>query len=381
MIDPGFKTLAGPPPAPRKDIDQTPDFVSQLLEAIPAPVFYKDTEQIYRGCNRAFADFLGQSRERIVGRTVFEVAPPTLAQRYFEQDSALLAAPGVQVYEADVETASGRRTVIFHKATYAAKDGAVAGLVGVILDITERRRAEERLRKALKRLRSLSTAREFERRKLELILENTDDGVALLDCQGSISFTNSSLRRMLEQAEIAAPRSLARLAELYELRDEQDRPLSADSSLVARARAGKRIADLELRLRCKRSGRQLPVLVSALPLRDADTDVRQLVITIHDLSKQKHAQQVLSRVPAAWSTSAPSPRPYRIALSLRCPAWLALSWRRSPCQPLPRSSSAATFATSLCFPRGRSWPSSAMSSARASGQPSLLRGSARRPAP
>lgn len=124
------------------------EFLGQLLEAIPAPVFYKDADQAYRGCNTAFERFMGLPRERIIGRTVFDIAPPDLAQLYFDQDQALLDNPPLQVYEAEVETSEGKRAVVFHKATYVDAGGHVAGIVGVILDVTESRQAEDALRAA-----------------------------------------------------------------------------------------------------------------------------------------------------------------------------------------------------------------------------------------
>ena len=44
-----------------------------LLDAIPVPVFYKDANGVYTGCNQAFADFLGKPKDEIIGRTVYEV--------------------------------------------------------------------------------------------------------------------------------------------------------------------------------------------------------------------------------------------------------------------------------------------------------------------
>jgi diguanylate cyclase (GGDEF)-like protein/PAS domain S-box-containing protein len=119
------------------------NFTAQLIEAIPSPLFFKDEQGRYVGCNKAFEAFLGSPRDTIIGRTVFELSPPDLAQRYHAADQALLDNPGVQTYEASVESAGGqRRDVIFSKATYLKADGQLGGLVGVITDITQRKQTE-----------------------------------------------------------------------------------------------------------------------------------------------------------------------------------------------------------------------------------------------
>jgi PAS domain S-box-containing protein len=119
-------------------------FLQQLLDSIPIPVYYKDTDGLYLGCNSAFEKFIGLPRSRIVGKTVYEVAPKDLADVYHQADSALLSRSGVQVYETDVMHKDGtRHDVIFNKATYVDADGRMIGIVGAIMDITERRKAEE----------------------------------------------------------------------------------------------------------------------------------------------------------------------------------------------------------------------------------------------
>ena len=118
-----------------------------LLDAIPAPVFYKDTLGVYTGCNKAFEEYLGKEKEQIVGKSVYDMAPKALAETYHQMDLALLEEQGTQIYESSVVYADGtKHNVIFNKAAFHNKDGSLAGLVGVILDITAAKQAEETLR-------------------------------------------------------------------------------------------------------------------------------------------------------------------------------------------------------------------------------------------
>jgi diguanylate cyclase (GGDEF)-like protein/PAS domain S-box-containing protein len=117
------------------------------LDNIPAPIFAKDAHGLYTGCNQAFIDYLGLARDRIIGKTVHDVAPPPLAEVYEQADRKLLASGGRQVYEAQVRWADGAlRDVIFHKAVFRDAQGQVAGQAGAIFDITDRKRLEHGLR-------------------------------------------------------------------------------------------------------------------------------------------------------------------------------------------------------------------------------------------
>jgi PAS domain S-box-containing protein len=123
-----------------------------LIDTINSPVFYKDTRGVFLGCNRSFASMIiGLPREKIIGTTVFdmpEVIPRELAEKYDAKDRDLLDNPGVQVYEAMVRCADDvMRHFHFSKATFPGADGSTAGIVGVMLDITERAEAEMELRR------------------------------------------------------------------------------------------------------------------------------------------------------------------------------------------------------------------------------------------
>ena len=66
------------------------EFIRQLIETIPNPVFFKDAHGRYLGCNRAFESYIGIPRDRIVGAGVADIAPPDLARIYDEADRRML---------------------------------------------------------------------------------------------------------------------------------------------------------------------------------------------------------------------------------------------------------------------------------------------------
>lgn len=124
-------------------------FVQTLVDTIPSPIFYKDTLGMYSGCNKAFEYRLGLKRADIVGKSAYDILPADLARQYQEMDLALLESPGEQIYETTLIYADASvHDVIIHKATFTQIDGSLGGLVGVSVDITERKKAEEALRKA-----------------------------------------------------------------------------------------------------------------------------------------------------------------------------------------------------------------------------------------
>ncbi len=118
-----------------------------LIETLPNPVFFKGLDGKYLGVNRAWEAFFNVPRDAIVGKTVHSLYPhaPEVAERLHERDLALWREPGKQVYETAIALPDGRqRDALYYKATFSGPDGAVAGLIGTIIDVSEARQAERR---------------------------------------------------------------------------------------------------------------------------------------------------------------------------------------------------------------------------------------------
>ena len=148
-------------------------FRELLLQAMPLPIFHKDASGRYTGCNRAFTEFIGKAENYIVGKTVYQLAPQSFAATYRDKDLELLSDPaGMQVYESRVMHADGTaHEVIFHKACTVDSAGRPTGIVGVITDITARKRVEDSLRASDARYRSL-----FENNEAVMLLVDPADG-------------------------------------------------------------------------------------------------------------------------------------------------------------------------------------------------------------
>lgn len=130
-------------------------FSQRLIDTIPNPIFHKDNNGLYQGCNAAFEAAIGFSKEEIIGKSVFDLSPKCFADKYLEMDQLLLNKPGIQTYETSILHADGTlHDVIFNKATFIYKNNII-GILGVTNDITEHKKFEEVLQESEERYKRL----------------------------------------------------------------------------------------------------------------------------------------------------------------------------------------------------------------------------------
>jgi len=166
-----------------EDLRHRNAFLELLLETIPAPIFYKNTDGRYTGCNEAFEEFVGRRRAEIVGKSVYDVWPKDIADKYTEKDGELFIQPGKQRYEWKVMGKHDLRNIIFDKAVIPGTQDRIEGIIGVITDITEWKRTTEAL--------------EASERKYRMLAENTLDIIWAMNLDFTFTYVNPSVRSML----------------------------------------------------------------------------------------------------------------------------------------------------------------------------------------
>lgn len=168
-------------------------FLQVLIDAIPNPIFYKNCQGQYLGCNSAFSTMLGQPRETIIGKSSSDFAPEDLANTYKQKDKELLSDLGTQTYESRIRQPDGTyRNVVFYKAPFRNESNEVEGIVGIVLDITERIKMQEALQYREEQYRALST-------EFQTLLEAIPDAVILYSPDLEIRWSNVNAARMMKK--------------------------------------------------------------------------------------------------------------------------------------------------------------------------------------
>jgi diguanylate cyclase (GGDEF)-like protein/PAS domain S-box-containing protein len=142
----------------RHALDEQVHLLQQVIDSLPAPVFFEDCSGHLSNCNRALLDLVGLTRAEILGKTLGDVLPAGLATGDPADDITLLRSPGARVFELEWATrGGGRRDIAVSKETYLDPEGRVAGVIGIMTDVTDVRRANaqsERLKAELGSTRS-----------------------------------------------------------------------------------------------------------------------------------------------------------------------------------------------------------------------------------
>jgi PAS domain S-box-containing protein len=157
-----------------------------LMDNLPDAIYFKDAAGRFLRVNKAVMDLLGLDNSvQVVGKTHYDFFTEEAALRTAADDQEIMRT-GQPLVGADEQVSwpDGREGWLSTtKMPLRDRDGTVIGVFGLSRDITQRKQTELALRQSEERYRSVIAAMQ--------------DGIVLLDADGSIRACNASAERIL----------------------------------------------------------------------------------------------------------------------------------------------------------------------------------------
>ncbi|MBF0396743.1 MAG: response regulator [Desulfobacterales bacterium] len=132
------------------ELSASRDFLQLLMDTIPAPIFYQDHNGIFLGCNSVYAKWVGISKEEIIGKKLEHLCPSNQVE--------IVAKTGIKRFNAnsscghELKIAGSKDCsdsyMLLYSAPYHLNYKDEKGIVGVLLDITDLKNAEQNLKVA-----------------------------------------------------------------------------------------------------------------------------------------------------------------------------------------------------------------------------------------
>lgn len=150
-------------------------FIEEIINTIPVRVFWKDRNLIYLGCNNLFAHDAGLSDPKeIIGKDDYQMGWRDQAELYRNDDRNVIESGESKIlFEESQTTPEGKTiTLLTSKIPLQNSEGEIIGILGTYLDITDRKLAEDQIR------------------KLHRGVEHSPASVMITDINGNIEYVN-----------------------------------------------------------------------------------------------------------------------------------------------------------------------------------------------
>ncbi|MFW9264794.1 PAS domain-containing sensor histidine kinase [Nostoc sp. CALU 546] len=242
-----------------------------LIEQTPLAIVEWNTNFEVQTWNRAAERIFGYTAEEMLG-TGFEIIVPENARKQVDEIiTALLTQRGGSFSVNENITKDGR-TIIgeWYNNPLVAPDGQVIGIASMVLDITERKRAEE------------------EQQKFVALIENSSDFIGISSMEGQVLYVNPAGLKMvgLSNLEVAKTKSVVDFhsPEAFAEFQQQIIPLMLEHGFWQG----------EFRHRHFQTGREIPTDCSLFMVKHPETgEPFCRVAVVRDITERKQAKEAL----------------------------------------------------------------------------------------
>lgn len=232
----------------QRSLKQSRDLLRTIMNNIPAPIFYKDKELVFQGCNDSFCMLFDTTRENVLGKHLRDFLPD-VAKHFESFDKKLLNGESdKESYSSEVKAKDGTTYAMeFHKSVLKDDQGIAQGIVGFMIDMTQEKQMQESIRKQ----------KEF----LQSVLESIHEPILVFNNQLDIELQNSAAQHWKEKNG-TFDSSEKLLREVFDSEEKVN----------------------EMRLITSEEGMKKYYDVNITPLYDAQKEVQSVIEVMHDIT-------------------------------------------------------------------------------------------------
>ena len=250
--------------------------LQSILDNSTAVVQVKDLSGRYVRINRQFEEIFGLDRSQILGKTDHDLFPKEVADRFRANDMEVAKTGRPLQFEEVAPHQDGPHDYISVKFPLFDEAGTVYATAGIFTDITDRKRAEGKLRDSEQLFRS--------------VFENNQVGISFFNIDGHAIFTNRAFQEMLGYSE----KELSRLEKWDEIIHPDERVSGAQR--YAELVKGNREKDEWEQRFVHRDGRVVVTNARFSVIRDAAGKPQYVTSLTEDITERKRAQEERDRV-------------------------------------------------------------------------------------
>ncbi|MDO8671041.1 MAG: PAS domain S-box protein [Dehalococcoidia bacterium] len=252
------------------------DKLRTILDSASSVVYVKDTAGRLQFVNTAYEVLFQTTRERVVGKTDYDVLPREFADITRANDLKIIASGTPVEFEETIPLAAGLHTYISVKFPLRDHQGVIYGVCGISTDITERKRAEEERERLLA--------------ELDCTIGSVADGLIIYDAESRIVRANQAAMNIIGMSPEERELPMAARMAATGVQTPDGRPFPLDLMPGERALRGERVFGEIMAIRRGREARTVWVSASAAPIRLQDDSLRGAVVVFTDITAM-HAMQ------------------------------------------------------------------------------------------
>ncbi|MBD3296283.1 MAG: PAS domain S-box protein [Candidatus Omnitrophica bacterium] len=142
-------------------IKESQEYLNKIINSVADPIFVKDSEHRWVLLNDAFCRFMGHERQELLEKTDHDFFPQEEADVFWEKDDQVYRTGQENINEEKFTDSSGKTHTIITKKTLYVDSAGNKILVGIIRDITERKKAEEERQRQEELLKNIISTAPF----------------------------------------------------------------------------------------------------------------------------------------------------------------------------------------------------------------------------